>query len=275
MAENGNRGLVNQSEESTGRTGNTYFFGIGINAYKDFTTLNNAVKDVEDIGQLLTSKFGFKEKDPFYKVLVDETATRRNIIKQLNVLAKTVGANDRVLIYYSGHGYLDPQTELGYWIPVNAEKEFTSDYVTNSDVRDILKVMDCRHILLISDSCFSGSLLTRAVINRATNNRAFYDWERKASRWVVSSGKGVVPDGKAGENSPFAKQLLQHLADANQQINISDLANKVTTSIQYNYEQQPEASPLFGAGHEGGQFIFYRNGVMPAFTATSSKDTGK
>lgn len=259
-----------KSKKTILKTGNTYFLGIGINTYKDFTPLNNAVKDVKDIGQLLTTTFGFSKKAPFYKLLVNKNATRRNIIRQLNQLAKSVEPIDRVLIYYSGHGYLDEQTNLGYWIPVDAEQEFIGDYVTNSDVRDIIKAMNCRHILLISDSCFSGSLLTRAVVKRVANNRAFYDWERKASRWVVSSGKGVVPDGAKGENSPFAKQLLQHLAEAKQQININDLANKVTTSIQYNYEQQPEASPLFGAGHEGGQFIFYKNGVLPNFVAASS-----
>ena len=259
-----------ESKKSSLKTGNTYFLGIGINTYKDFTPLHNAVKDVKDIGQLLTTTFGFSAKTPFYNVLVDKNATRRNIIRQLNKLAKSVEPIDRVLIYYSGHGYLDEQTNLGYWIPVDAEQEFIGDYVTNSDVRDIIKAMNCRHILLISDSCFSGSLLTRAVVKRVANNRAFYDWERKASRWVVSSGKGVVPDGAKGANSPFAKQLLQHLAEANQQININDLANKVTTSIQYNYEQQPEASPLFGAGHDGGQFIFYKNGVLPKFAEASS-----
>ena len=277
MEENKSAGFENSREEEIVEIGNTYFFGIGINAYKDFRRLNNAVKDVEDIGQLLINQFGFSEKKPFYKVLVDKAATRRNIIRQLNVLAKTVELNDRVFIYYSGHGYLDEKTELGYWIPVNAEKEFISDYVTNSDVRDIIKAMDCRHILLISDSCFSGSLLTRAVVEGGTTNRAFYDWERKASRWVVSSGKGVVSDGKAGQNSPFATQLLEHLAEVKEQININDLANKVTTSIQYNYEQQPEASPLFAAGHKGGQFIFYKNGVVPKFSNTANRtgaDTG-
>ncbi|MEM1124924.1 MAG: caspase family protein, partial [Bacteroidota bacterium] len=243
--------------------GNTYFLGIGINAYKHFLPLNNAVKDVTDVGHLLTAHFGFSTQKPYFDLKTDEQATRRNIIKAINDLCHLVQPEDRVLIYYSGHGYLNPQTGLGYWIPVNAENEYIADYVSNSDIRDIIKAMPCRHILLISDSCFSGSLLYRDVVRRTTDNRAFYDWERQASRWVMASGKGVVPDGKTGENSPFAKQLLRHLGETKDKVNINALADKVTTTIQYNDLQQPEASPLFGAGHDGGQFIFYRNGSSP------------
>ncbi len=262
-------------EENAQDTGNTFFLGIGINQYEHFTKLNNAVKDVTDIGTLLTTQFGFSTEAPFFNLLLDDKATRRNIIKAINQLCLLVQPQDRVLIYYSGHGYLDSSTNLGYWIPVKAEHEFTADYVSNSDVRDLIKSMKCRHILLISDSCFSESLLHRAVVKRPVDNQAFFDWERKASRWVVSSGKGVVPDGKRGDNSPFAKQLLNHLKAVDTQININGLANQVTTSIQYNYEQQPEASPLFGAGHDGGQFIFYKNGVMPTMSLPTVHPTVK
>ncbi|MEM6317814.1 MAG: caspase family protein [Bacteroidota bacterium] len=247
--------------------GNTYFLGIGINAYRNFIPLNNAVKDVTDVGNLLTTYFGFSDQKPYFDLKTNGNATRRNIIKAVNELCKIVKREDRVLIYYSGHGYLDDVTEYGYWIPVDAENGFLADYVSNADIQNQIKRMPCRHILLISDSCFSGSLLYREVTKRPADNRAFYDWERKASRWVVTSGKGVVSDGKAGKNSPFAEQLLRHLKEVGDKVNISTLADKVTTTISYNDKQQPEACPLFGAGHEGGQFIFYRNGSGPNIIA--------
>ena len=35
---------------------------------------------------------------------------------------------DTVIIFYAGHGYYDEDTELGYWLPADAEKEFTAGY---------------------------------------------------------------------------------------------------------------------------------------------------
>ncbi|MBL0111489.1 MAG: hypothetical protein IPP42_11775 [Saprospiraceae bacterium] len=41
-------------------------------------------------------------------------------------------------------------------------------------------------------------------------------------------------------------------------INIVRLADQVTQEISFNYEQLAEISPLYGAGHKGGQYIFLK-----------------
>ena len=79
------------------------------------------------------------------------------------------------------------------------------------------------------------------------------------SRYVFISGKGVVSDGEKGKNSPFAAGILKHLKQNEAEaLNIVSLADSVTKEIQFNYEQQAEISPLFQAGHGGGQFIFFK-----------------
>lgn len=237
--------------------GKNHLLAIGIDDYQHFDKLNNAVKDVEDISALLTEQFGFEKSAPCTTILLNEMATRRNIIRQLNKLCEVVNPEDRVLIFYSGHGYLNPKTDLGYWIPIEAERGFTADYIANSSVRDLIKAIDCRHILLISDSCFSGELLVRDVSH--DGGGVYSQWEKNPSRWIFCSGKGVVADGEKGTNSPFAKQLMKHLSNSTKdKININYLADSVIRSVRYNYDQQAEACPLYGAGHDGGQFIFYR-----------------
>ena len=104
---------------------------------------------------------------------------------------------------------------------------------------------------------FSSSLLVRDVTRDIGG--VFTDWERNPSRWVFISGKGVVSDGKAGENSPFAASILKHLEQNDSDaLNIVRLADRVTQEIRFNYEQQAEISPLFQAGHGGGQFLFVK-----------------
>lgn len=190
-------------------------------------------------------------------MLLDQQATRRNIIRALYNLSEEIDEEDRILIYYSGHGYMHKRNKLGYWIPIDAEKGFKADYIANAEIQGLIKSMTCRHMLLISDSCFSGSLLVRDTIEEED---AFDYWEENPSRWIFCSGKGVVADGPKNENSPFAKQLMRHLSQAPlDKVNINWLAEKVIRSVRFGYEQQAEACPLYGAGHDGGQFIFYKN----------------
>ncbi len=233
--------------------GKNYFFGIGINTYTDFAPLLNARKDIEDITDLLTTHYYF---DPNHSILLrDEQATRENIIEELEILGAQLKPDDRLLIYYSGHGFRSG--ERGFWIPVDAKRDRFGSYISNAQVRDVIQSIKARHILLISDSCFSASLLVRNASRDI--GKTFQNWDNDPSRYVFISGKGVVSDGEKGKNSPFAAGILKHLRNNEAEaLNIVSLADQVTKEIQFNYEQQAEISPLFQAGHGGGQFIFFK-----------------
>jgi hypothetical protein len=243
---------ISQVEEL--KRGTNYLLAIGINAYEQFTKLSNARKDVEDIAALLVKDYYFDPQNILF--LCDEAATKDSIIDELDALSKKLETNDRLLIYYSGHGFLDG--ERGFWIPVNAKRDRVSSYIANAEVRDIIQSFKARHILLISDSCFSANLLVRDA-TRGNMSGAFIEWERTPSRWIFISGKGVVSDGKAGQNSPFAQALLKHLRENKAEaLNIVLLANSVTTEVRFDYAQQAEISPLYQSGHKGGQFVFLK-----------------
>ena len=235
------------------KKGTNYFFGIGINTYENFNKLFNARKDVEDIANVLIENYYFERKNVL--LLSDQQATKENIIDELDDLGKKLKPDDRLLIYYSGHGHLEGKR--GFWIPVNAIRDKVSSYISSADVRDIIQSINARHILLISDSCFSASLLVRDTTRDI--NATLLDWERNPSRWVFISGKGVVSDGDKGTNSPFAKGILKHLNQNDAEaLNIVRLADRVTQEVGFNYEQKAEITPLFQSGHEGGQFIFFK-----------------
>ena len=132
------------------KKGENHFFAIGINTYEHFVPLNNARKDVEDLANLLVEKYYFDNQ--YMRMLCDGEASKDNIIDELDGLRSKVKAEDRLLIYYSGHGYMEE--ERGFWIPVNAKRGRISSYIANAEIRDIIQSIKARHILLISDSCF-------------------------------------------------------------------------------------------------------------------------
>jgi hypothetical protein len=257
----------NSLEEFKG--GTNHLFAIGINAYEHFMPLSNARKDIEDISKVLVENYYFEPQN--IRLLCDEEATKDNIIDELDNLRKKVKSDDRLLIYYSGHGFTDE--DRGFWIPVNAKRDKVSSYLANAEVRDIIQSIKARHILLISDSCFSASLLVRDATRDI--NGAFTEWERNPSRWVFISGKGVVSDGKAGTNSPFASSILNQLRQNDDDaLNIVRLADRVTQEVRFDYEQQADISPLYQVGHKGGQFVFLkRQTEKDEWEAALSKNT--
>jgi hypothetical protein len=233
--------------------GNKIFFGIGINAYQSWSRLNNAVRDVENISTLLSTHYKFDT----VKLLKDETATASNIEQELYnfTLPGAIGEHDSLLIYYSGHGHIDPNGR-GYWVPVDAAKGKISTYLPNSRIRELISDIKCRHILLISDSCFSGSFFVKGV--RGADEVAD-EYEKRISRWAFCSGRAdeVVSDGRPGDNSPFASAILGELSlNVTKKLNIARLADKVIEITRSNYKQMPEANPIQDAGHRGGQFVF-------------------
>jgi len=235
-----------------------YILGIGINDYEVCPKLNNAVKDVQDFIHLMTQSFDFKSEN--VTVLFDEEATRDNILQTLDDLASKLTDTDNLIIYFSGHGEYKKSQNNGYWIPVNAEQKH-SQYISNSDIKDHLNVIKAHHIFLISDACFSGSLFRSS---QGKNVTTYYD--KYASRWGLTSGRGIVPDGKPGTNSPFAKELLKHLrrtATDKKAIGVQTLCAAVTDTVAPNGEQLPTGQPLMVKGHDLGQFVFTPKGTVP------------
>jgi len=251
---------------STHVSSKNYLLAIGISEYENFSKLPNGKKDVVDLHKVLTENFDFEPA--LTKLLTDDTATRENITDELHELSSKLTENDRLLIYYSGHGLMSG--ESGYWIPKEAKRNKFSDYVSNAVVRDIIKNIKARHILLISDSCFSASLFVRDASRKAEQDISWLD--KKASRWVFISGKGEVSDGKPGKNSPFAENIINQLLESKtEDLNIAKIADSVRKEVRYNYEQEAEASPLFQVGHDGGEFVFVRKKDEVALQVTKLK----
>lgn len=234
--------------------GKKHILGIGINEYQNWTHLNNAVRDMENIVQILTTKYDFSSQN----TLTNTAATRENIEDELYRLTNesVLSENDYLLIYYSGHGHLD-RNGMGYWVPFNAQRDRISTYLSNSRIRELISAIKCRHILLISDSCFSGSFFADGTRGDAEDLAAEY--EKRVSRWAFCSGRHdeTVSDGSLGGNSPFASAIIEELQiNTRPKLHIARLADMVTETTRSNYPQMPDANPIQNAGHKGGQFVF-------------------
>jgi len=247
--------------------GRFYALVIGNNDYRhpEVVDLETARSDAKAVGRLLDERFGFE-------VTLLQDATRYDVLSALNRLRAKLTDDDNLLVYYAGHGELDRANSRGHWLPVDAEPQSTANWISNVDLTDVLNAMSARHIIVIADSCYSGSL-TRSSLARleaGMTDEAREAWMRamvgKKSRTALTSG-GIAPvlDSGGGEHSIFARALLDVLGAAEDPTPGQRLFQEISARVAWaaearRFEQLPQYAPIKYAGHESGDFFFVPRG---------------
>ncbi|MEM7102240.1 MAG: caspase family protein [Bacteroidota bacterium] len=246
---------IKKEDKAPVKNRTNHLFVIGIDEYKYHPKLHNCKRDCNKLIEVLTTKYDFSIDHVVKRY--DAEATYTNILDQLETYSTTLGELDNLIVYFSGHGYRNDITDIGYWVPVEATKE-TKDFVPNSLIRDYIEINKAHHIFLILDSCFSGKLFSQFKSIQEVYDRM----EADPSRWALTAGRDeVVTEGALGDHSPFAKSLIGFLDRTETAISTQLLCAKMVEAVGSNSGQLPRGEPLNGVGHQGGQFIFRRKAV--------------
>lgn len=237
-------------EEAQLPRGANHLFVIGIDKYREMPRLYNAVKDAEDIVEVLTGKYQFDKEH--FRFLPNEEATQDNIIGYFEELAKKVKERDTLLVYFSGHGEYHPTIDTGYWIPYDAREGRIGSYIGFDLIKKYVGAIPSFHTFIIADSCYSGHLFTEK------SGAGLDAIESIPSRWLLTAGRNeVVSDGKPGDNSPFADAILWLLRNnAEPRIAAADFCQRIQLDVKSNASQLPRGEAMHGVGHRGGQFMF-------------------
>ncbi len=235
---------------------------IGIDKYLQWRPLRNSVHDSKAVRDILIEHYMF-DRD-YVMELYDEQATRENIIKRFEELAEKVEANDNVLIYYAGHGEHNQTFQQGYWIPVDADKQSTAQYLPNTDLQTFLGAIKSRSILVISDACFSGTLFPGGAksLSFETTHRFSQEVAKlKARQALISGGNGPVMDGGVflDQHSIFAHYLIDRLTkNTDKYLTASTLYERLKDRVSNKSFQTPECNAIQNTGDEGGEYLFVR-----------------
>lgn len=257
--------VIKDLSHRSGKLGAYRALIIGINDYKDpkIPDLETAVKDAKAMAELLQERYGFK-----VNLLLNQNATREVIYRALRKLAISTKSDDSVLIYFAGHGDLDRTYDDGWWIPSDAEGGNPVTYLDNIQVQKSMRSMKARHVLLISDSCYSGTLFgqTRGL-PKVISEKYYLNLYNEKSRWGMTSGNKtpVADDGTRG-HSIFAYQLLKELRNNEKPyITTQELYTRIAPVVSNNSEQTPLCRPIRNTGDQGGEFVFVvSTGSVPA-----------
>jgi len=224
--------------------------------------LSTPIADAKAMSKVLQDHYGFQ-----VTTLTD--ATYEQILKALNDYKKTLSNQDKLLVYYAGHGYLEPRIDRGYWIPVDAEWHDNTKWIDFPKVTDLLELIPARQVLVVADSCFAGKLTRSAIarmdqdLDEQTRESVLRSMTQKKIRTALTSGgaKPVLDEGGGG-HSVFATALLGVLAENRDSLETERLfwavqARVARAARSMKFEQRPTYGPIHMAGHEeAGDFVF-------------------
>lgn len=225
---------------------------IGNSEYDSLPPLETAASDARAVAESLRRFYLFDEKN--IQLLID--ATRRDILSALSKLKKSLGQYDRLLVFYSGHGYIDEVTGVGFWQAVDADEFDDFSWISIDTVTRNLAGMRAKHGIVIADSAFPVST------NRGSHldgDKLFINKDSWASRkYIISGTPEPLTTPISEEHSIFVHFLLEVLAENKDPYIFSEnLFNRLKRKIATVTDQRPEWGTIADAGDEGsGEFTF-------------------
>ncbi len=219
--------------------------------------LPSVVEETKQIEQALTSK-GFSvtrvlnpdddELENAFKIFIEEYGYDRN---------------NRLLFFFSGHGYSRKQGAKGYLVPTNApdprkdEKGFLRKALPMNQVLAWCRQIEAKHVMFLFDSCFSGTIF---------KTKALPEIPPHISEITSRPVRQFITAGDAGEEVPaksvFAKSFIRGLqgeADMSKDgyITGSELGMYLRDKVLYYQSgQTPQYGKIRDPDLDEGDFVF-------------------
>ncbi len=232
-----------------------YYMFVGINNYKNISSLNFAVNDAKDYANL------FHQQDIALKsiTLINSAATKENIQVQMNKLLKGSRPEDTFVFTFSGHGHSSSTKEFlvpydAIWIP-NQKEPVEATLISDTDFKNWIQSIVPENCIFIIDSCYSaGMIKSRETVRPflSSMNRSFRNLEEVTGKNIIamsacqedelaSEGTGPEDYPLRFQNGRFTDVLIEGMTQRNSlypaDINPSDGLITVQEAYRYAYDK--------------------------------------
>lgn len=129
----------------------TWALIIGVSSYRHMPALRFPDDDAYRLFAFLKSPQGGAVPDERMQILIDEDATRQNILHAMEGLFLRAGPEDLIILYFSGHGL------PGAFLPIDYDG--MSNTLTHQEIKRMLDQSRAGYKLCLADACHSGGLL--------------------------------------------------------------------------------------------------------------------
>ncbi|MCB9297244.1 MAG: caspase family protein [Lewinellaceae bacterium] len=207
---------IQAQQEPFSRAGKDHALLFAVKDYQEWGSLKNPIRDAEAIARVLEHKYGFTTtiiRNPSLDKI-------QQTIQQY--LSRPFSADEQLFIYFSGHGEFvpypnNPEEGKGYFIPADAKRHdpYRRSYLSWIDLLPDIDNIACKHIMLVVDACYSGSILKgkSGRPNELSHAEQFFleVLPYPTRLGLTSGGKERTPDGHY--HSPLTERLLSAFAD--------------------------------------------------------------
>lgn len=268
--------------------GYALLIGVGRTDYSPWS-LPVTVNDARSLHRLLTDaqRCAYADDDDHMRLLHDETATRDAILDGLRWLCACAQADPEatIVIFYSGHGWLEAQTGLYYLIPHDVKPTRQAPTaLSGADFTSALRAIPARRLLTILDCCHAGGMavakdappewLPQGYTLHSAPKELVEALKQGAGRAVFLSSLGSESSwvGKDGKLSVYTAHLLEGLMGAGNAIGETEvrlshlmgyLSQRVPASVRSQYQESQ--TPYFDMATEDFPVALIRAGKgLPA-----------
>ncbi len=253
---------------------------IGINEYSSWPRLKFAESDAGDLRKILIERYGFASKRVTF--LSGARATRSKILGGLRNKLESLKKDDNLLIYYAGHGQLDPLTETGYWIPAEAGLYEESDWIAFSNIKTLLTGpgVKAKSVMVLTDSCYGGALSRSGPTpgHKGPTTDTYQQYQKRLNRLAKKRSRQIIASGgyeQVPDRSVFAGLLKQALKEnPYPMVDLEYLFfGKVYPQLKFIGQQEPAFARLASGPDADGQFVLIQQKlVATADTITDSDE---
>ena len=230
--------------------GKYYALIIGNSTYvsPEMPALKRPVTDAKALKEILLTKYTFEPENIY--TLYD--MRRDNLIMTLDEIQKKLTSEDNLLIFYAGHGKLDEESGNGYWLLSDAALSSKVNWFSNSTLTDYIRAIKAKHIFLIADACYGGSIfIARGVFDGAPPS--VEDIYKNRSRTAMTSG-GTT---EVNDESKFTEILLDLLKNNNDQyLTSSQLFRAIERPVMNSSSTAPRFGVIQNVNDMQGDFVF-------------------
>ncbi len=234
-------------------------FAVSEYQHEKLVDLDRPIKDGEEIVEELESHYGFQTeliRNPTYDQIEDKIAEYERLFKTNK--DNLYHPSGQLLIYFTGHG--ETFRESGFFMPSDADPERITRTALPYDVwRTRLNEINCDHIMVAIDACYSGYFYREKFKGgpdwsrpeeQTKQDQILNDHIKLKTRLFVTSST----DQKTPDKSEFAKEFLRALRKREHTHNIL-----FAKEIYASYLNKLRPKPLlggFGDDQGGSTFLF-------------------
>jgi hypothetical protein len=227
---------------------------VGVASYNHISSLNYTDDDAYKVYAFFKSPEGGALPDEQISILIDEDATRQNIVNTLIDTYSNATEDDVIIFFFSGHGDDGAFISHEYDGTIEDENGNYKGFLLHKELVDVFNNCPARFKYIIADACHSGSLVNKGAKSLATDamDNYYQAFNQSTGGLVImlsSMGDEVSTETAGLRQGIFSYNLIQGMkgnADYNKDkiVSVVELFDYVQKNVKEytNNRQNPVIS---------------------------------